>query len=285
VIAVGLVLSAVFIPCAFLTGIVGEFFRQFALTIAVSTIISTFNSLTLSPALAALLLRPRDAKRDPLTWLLDFILGWLFRSFNWSFRLSTGFYTRMVGRLLRVPALVLCVYGGLVLLTWWGIGQLPTGFIPTQDKGYLVASIQLPDSSSVLRTKEVIARIENICLNTPGVNGIKNVNSVAGNSFMLSAYGSNFGSMFVILKPLPLDMTSRVGLSRLYRTRRLAGLAPGALPEDHFLKRGPALVQSFIDTALHPSKWRVLSLFGEPLYSTVRGFHFFQHRQIKTRWL
>jgi len=200
VIAVGLVLSAVFIPCAFLTGIVGEFFRQFALTIAVSTIISTFNSLTLSPALAALLLRPRNAKRDPVTWLLDFVLGWLFRSFNWSFRLSTGVYTRLVGRLLRVPALVLCVYGGLVLLTWWSFGQLPTGFIPTQDKGYLVASVQLPDSSSVLRTKEVIARIEKICLNTPGVNGIKNVNSVAGNSFMLSAYGSNFGSMFIILK-------------------------------------------------------------------------------------
>ena len=200
VIAVGLVLSAVFIPCAFLTGIVGQFFRQFALTIAVSTIISTFNSLTLSPALAALLLRPRHAKRDLVTWLLDFFLGWLFRSFNWSFRLSTGMYTRMVGRLLRVPALVLGVYGGLVLLTWWSFGQLPTGFIPTQDKGYLVASVQLPDSSSVLRTKEVITRIEKICLNTPGVNGIKNVNSVAGNSFMLSAYGSNFGSMFIILK-------------------------------------------------------------------------------------
>ncbi len=200
VIAVGLVLSAVFIPCAFLTGIVGQFFRQFALTIAVSTIISTFNSLTLSPALAALLLKPKGAKRDPLTWLLDFSLGWLFRSFNWSFRLSTSTYTRMVGRLLRVPALVLCVYGGLVLLTWWGFGQLPTGFIPTQDKGYLVASVQLPDSASVLRTQEVIARIEQICFNTPGIKGIKNVNSVAGNSFMLSAYGSNFGSMFIILK-------------------------------------------------------------------------------------
>ncbi|MGE5190916.1 MAG: efflux RND transporter permease subunit, partial [Deltaproteobacteria bacterium] len=197
VIAVGLVLSAVFIPCAFLSGIVGQFFRQFALTIAVSTIISTFNSLTLSPALAALLLRPRTAKRDPLTWLLDFLLGWLFHSFNWGFRKSTGIYTRLVGRLLRVPALALCLYGGLVLLTWWSFGQLPTGFIPTQDKGYLVASVQLPDSSSVLRTREVIAKIERIALDTPGV---KNVNSVAGNSFMLSAYGSNFGSMFIILK-------------------------------------------------------------------------------------
>ena len=197
VIAVGLVLSAVFIPCAFLSGIVGQFFRQFALTIAVSTIISTFNSLTLSPALAALLLRPRSAKRDPLTWLLDSLLGWLFRSFNWAFSRSTRGYTNLVGKLLRVPVLVLTVYGGLVVLTWWTFGQLPNGFIPSQDKGYLIASVQLPDSSSVMRTREVIAKIETIAKETPGV---KNVNSVAGNSFMLSAYGSNFGSMFIILK-------------------------------------------------------------------------------------
>ena len=200
VIAVGLVLSAVFIPCAFLSGIVGQFFRQFALTIAVSTIISTFNSLTLSPALAALLLRPRNAKRDPLTRLLDGLLGWLFRAFNWAFSRSTRGYTNLVGKLLRVPALVLTVYGGLVVLTWWTFGQLPSGFIPTQDKGYLVASVQLPDSASVLRTREVIAKIEKISLETPGV---KNINSVAGNSFMLSAYGSNFGSMFIILKSFP----------------------------------------------------------------------------------
>ena len=197
VIAVGLVLSAVFIPCAFLSGIVGQFFRQFALTIAVSTIISTFNSLTLSPALAALLLRPRTAKRDLLTRLLDSLLGWLFRSFNWAFGCSTRAYTNAVGKLLRVPVLVLTVYGGLVMLSWWTYGQLPSGFIPTQDKGYLVASVQLPDSASVLRTREVIAKIEKIAKETPG---IKNVNSVAGNSFMLSAYGSNFGSMFIILK-------------------------------------------------------------------------------------
>ena len=197
VIAVGLVLSAVFIPCAFISGIVGQFFRQFALTIAISTIISTLNSLTLSPALAALLLRPRTARRDPVTWLVDLTLGWFFKLFNWGFKSSTRAYTAMVGRLLRVPALVLLVYGGLLWLTYWGYKQLPTGFIPSQDKGYLVASIQLPDSSSALRTREVIARIEKIAKETPGV---KNVNSVAGNSFMLSAYGSNFGSMFIILK-------------------------------------------------------------------------------------
>ena len=197
IIAVGLVLCAVFIPCAFISGIVGQFFRQFAMTIAISTIISTLNSLTLSPALAALLLRPKSAKRDPLTWLFDLTLGWLFNAFDLGFRYSTGVYTKIVGGMLRVPIVVLAVYGGLVFLTFWGYRQLPTGFIPSQDKGYFLASVQLPDSAAAGRTRDIIARIEKIAMETPGV---KNVNSVAGNSFMLSAYGSNFGSMFIILK-------------------------------------------------------------------------------------
>src|SRR6185369_8124550 len=112
VIAVGLVLSAVFIPCVFMSGIVGQFFRQFAMTIAISTIISTLNSLTLSPALAALLLRPKSAKRDPLTWLLDMTLGWLFNLFDFGFKQSTKVYTKVVGGMLRVPIVVLAVYGG-----------------------------------------------------------------------------------------------------------------------------------------------------------------------------
>src|SRR2546429_8946644 len=107
VIAVGMVLNAVFVPCAFISCITVQFFRQFALTIAISTLISTFNSLTLSPALAALLLRPRNGWRDPLTWLCDIVLGWLFRVFNRGLSASTSGYTWMVGRLLRVPLLVL----------------------------------------------------------------------------------------------------------------------------------------------------------------------------------
>ncbi|HEY2414129.1 MAG TPA: multidrug efflux RND transporter permease subunit [Pirellulaceae bacterium] len=197
VIAVGCVLSAVFIPCAFISGIVGQFFRQFALTIAISTLISTFNSLTLSPALAALLLRPRSGWRDPLTWLCDMVLGWLFWLFNRGLSASTKSYTWIVGRMLRVPLLVLAVYGGLLVLTYWGFLQLPTGFIPLQDKGYMTASLQLPDSASAERTKAVMAQIEKITLETPGV---KNVNAVCGNSFTLGAQASNFGSMFIILK-------------------------------------------------------------------------------------
>lgn len=197
IIAVGMVLTAVFVPCTFISGVVGQFFRQFALTIAVSTIISTINSLTLSPALAAMLLRPRGAKRDPLTWIIDFFLGWFFRLFNFGVMKSTGLYGRIVAGMIRVPLLVLIVYGGLLVLTYWGFKKLPTGFIPLQDKGYLVASVQLPDATAAERTRLAIAKIEKICKNT---HGVKNVNSIAGNSFVLSAYGSNFGSMFIILE-------------------------------------------------------------------------------------
>src|SRR5215470_4245655 len=117
IVAVALVLCAVFVPCAFITGITGEFFRQFAITIAVSTVISAFNSLTLSPALAALLLKPRHSGRDLPTRILDLGLGWFFRLFNWTFDASRNLYARLVGGLLRVSVIALLVYVGLVVLT------------------------------------------------------------------------------------------------------------------------------------------------------------------------
>ncbi|RLS78612.1 MAG: multidrug efflux RND transporter permease subunit [Planctomycetota bacterium] len=228
VIAVGLVLSAVFIPCAFLSGIVGLFFRQFALTIAISTAISTLNSLTLSPALAALLLQPKSAARDPLTRVIDFLFGWFFWLFNATFRVSTRAYISIVGRMLRVPSLVLIVYGGLLYLTYWGFQQLPSGFIPSQDKGYFLAGIQLPDSSSAMRTREVVARIEQIALSIPG---IKNVNSVAGNAFVLSAYGSNFGTMFIILEQFDDRREPEKSAANILKqlNRRIAAEIPEAL--------------------------------------------------------
>jgi hydrophobe/amphiphile efflux-1 (HAE1) family protein len=196
VIAVGLVLSAVFIPCAFVSGIVGLFFRQFALTIAISTVISTINSLTLSPALAALLLRPRHGPQDWLTRILDFLFGWLFRLFNRLMNASVRGYVSATSKLLRVPALVLVVYAGLVVLTYFGFQSLPTGFIPSQDKGYLTGSVQLPDGTAAERTLETLAKIESIALETPGV---RHVSSIAGNSFTLGGRASHFCSMFVIL--------------------------------------------------------------------------------------
>src|SRR5271166_731935 len=130
VIAVALVLCAVFVPCAFLSGITGQFFRQFAVTIAVSTVISAFNSLTLSPALAAILLKPHGARRDPLTWLLDTVLGWFFRLFNWIFGASTALYVRLVSGLLRASLIALLVFAGLLVLTYFQFTFAPTGFVP-----------------------------------------------------------------------------------------------------------------------------------------------------------
>ncbi|HEY3968952.1 MAG TPA: multidrug efflux RND transporter permease subunit [Planctomycetaceae bacterium] len=247
VIAIGLVLSAVFVPCALITGITGQFFRQFALTIAVSTVISTFNSLTLSPALTALLLRPHEeggstplprvgfalagawigwelvapllASHFPVIpsgpWVSLFassltcaLLGWyiaiplnailaaFFRMFNVGFNFVAGGYTKVVGGLLRISALVVLVYGGLLALTYFGFDRAPKGFIPAQDKGYLLVNVQLPDSASVQRTSQVMARIEEIALKT---RGVKHTVGVAGQSILLSANAPNFGAMYVML--------------------------------------------------------------------------------------
>jgi hydrophobe/amphiphile efflux-1 (HAE1) family protein len=198
VIAVALVLCAVFVPCAFLGGVTGQFFRQFAVTIAVSTVISAFNSLTLSPALAAILLKPRGSHRDPLTWLLDTFLGWFFRSFNWLFGASTALYVRLVGGLLRVSLIALAVYAGLLVLTYFRFQTAPTGFIPEQDKGYLLLNFQLPDSASVERTEKVMGHIERIAHDTPGV---EHTVGIAGQSLILNANAPNFGSLYVMLKP------------------------------------------------------------------------------------
>jgi multidrug efflux pump len=264
VIAVGLVLTAVFVPCMFISGITGHFFRQFAMTISVSTLISAFNSLTLSPALTALLLKPHDkdhkAEAPPLprlafalgggwaawhfgtAWLtywlgqgighlpasyatvlepalpwlaagtmmvlgaatgwlvggtLNRVLGWSFRLFNEGFGLAAGVYTRAVGMLLRVTLLVLVVYGGLVALTIWRFRETQKGFIPDQDMGYLMVNVQLPDSASTERTDAVMRQLQNIALSQPG---IRHATAIRGQSFVLNAYGSNFGSMFINLK-------------------------------------------------------------------------------------
>jgi len=169
VVAIAVVLSAVFIPTAFITGITGQFYRQFALTIAVSTVISAFNSLTLSPALAGLLLKPRDAKRDLLTRLFDFLFGWFFRLFNNGFEASVKGYIWTVRRLLRLAAVALLVYVGFIVLTYFGFKTVPSGFIPTQDQGYLIVFAQLPDGASLQRSEEVRKQISEIARKVPGV--------------------------------------------------------------------------------------------------------------------
>ncbi len=276
VVAIGLVLAAVFVPATFITGITGQFFRQFALTIAVSTLLSAFNSLTLSPALSALLLRPRvkgyfepipavlfglfgawvghklgrhwaawaleqlpiDA---PAGWIsllrtwgpiaigalaglllgmsefvmskfigrpINWVLTWFFRAFEHAFDFSVGAYTRLVSRVLRISALALVVYGGLLVLTWWEFTKTPTGFIPAQDKGYLLVNVQLPDAAAIPRTDRAVQQIEAIALSTPGV---KHTVAMSGQSILLNTNAANFGALYVMLDDF--DKRLKPGLS------------------------------------------------------------------------
>lgn len=217
VIAVALVLAAVFLPCAFIAGITGEFFRQFGITIAVSTIISAFNSLTLSPALAALLLQPRGAKPDILTRCLNGLFGWFFKLFNLGFAASNRIYTALTGKLLRVSALVLLAYGGLLYLTYFSFDHVPTGFVPQQDKGYLLLNIQLPDAASLQRTEKITAQIDRIARETPGV---AHTVGISGQSILLGANASNFGSLYVMLEPFDERRSSTLSSGAVARKLR-----------------------------------------------------------------
>ncbi len=196
VVAVGLVLSAVFIPTAFISGITGQFYRQFALTIAVSTLISAFNSLTLSPALCAILLQPHQARADWFTRLQNGAFGWFFKGFNRVFGRGTTAYSRMVGRLIRLSVAALVAYLGLLGLTYLGFKKVPTGFIPQQDKGYIAMMAQLPDAASLERTEAVVDRISQIARQTPGV---KATIDLAGLSPISLTASPNAGTIFVIL--------------------------------------------------------------------------------------
>ena len=198
VIAVALVLCAVFIPTAFVSGITGQFYKQFALTIAVSTVISAFNSLTLSPALSALLLKGHHAKKDWFARGMDAVLGWFFRLFNKGFDRTTNGYSRAVSGTVRRGGIALLVYAGLLVLTWFGFKAVPTGFIPTQDAGYLIVFAQLPDGASLERTQKIIDRAGEIARSIPGVIGTV---QFPGFNLLVGANLPNTGTMFVSLEP------------------------------------------------------------------------------------
>jgi multidrug efflux pump len=273
ILAITLVLSAVFLPAAFLGGITGQFFRQFALTIAASMMISAINAMTMTPARAAAIFASRKpgkqghgTGREALPWWffalvggylslrfswphvapsfglpiggegsgeseslrmtaisyglhaalflpgalaggvvgwliirpVNWLLGWVFRAFNVLFDLSTRIYGRTVGWSLRLCAIVLLVYGGLLGLTYYGFTKVPGGFIPSQDKGYLIINVQLPDSASLERTVAVMDRIQEIVAQTPGV---AHSIDIPGQSFVMNGISSNFGSVFIILTP------------------------------------------------------------------------------------
>jgi multidrug efflux pump len=272
IVAITLVLSSVLLPSAFLSGLVGQFFRQFAITISVSMLISAVNAMTMTPALAVLFFSGRkpgkhaeDKEALPWwsfglfgglvsVWLLtpmlgpwlglavgeghgeaapggllatlhawganillflpgavaggvlgrflvrpvNWVLGKFFRGFNWVFDRATRAYGQVVGWSIRLSAVVLLLYVGLIGLTGFGFSRIPTGFIPMQDKGYLVTNIQLPDSASLERTLEVNDKVEKIALETPGV---AHTLCLPGMSYVLNANSSNYSNVFIIFKP------------------------------------------------------------------------------------
>ena len=268
IVAITLVLSSVFLPSCFIPGLTGQFYRQFALTIAASVIISAINAMTLTPSRAVSIFRTEEAgaepggkrgrrhpKKEALPWWIfgivgglltawlaprflaghlglpaapaeeasslqkwlywgatfspgllvglvagwfligpvNAVLGWFFRGFNRLFDGITAAYGWTVGKLLRLSVIVLVVYGGLLGLTWWRVATAPTGFIPTQDQGYLLVNVQLPDSASVQRTDAILARIDKIAR---GVPGVAHTVGVSGESFLTTTNGSNLGTMF-----------------------------------------------------------------------------------------
>lgn len=289
ILAITLVLISVFLPAAFIPGISGQFFKQFALTIAASMVISAINAMTLTPARAVGIFKTEggehghEHQREALPWwffglvglyisyrflyaplagmmhvpldkeemivlgtpkylptvvmiaamtpglIVGLIIGKLiikpvnallsrfFKAFNRVFDVITLGYSGLVTRFVRVAAIVMIVYAGLLGCTYWTMTTAPTGFIPEQDQGYLLINIQLPDAAAVDRTKEVVEKLTRICLGDetgkykgppardgkkyPGIPGIAHTSGIAGQSFLLSANGSNFGSMFAILEP------------------------------------------------------------------------------------
>jgi multidrug efflux pump len=266
IMAITLVLSSVFIPCCFLGGVTGQFFRQFAVTIAVSTIISAVNAITMTPSRAAVIFKSEETehgherRKEALPWwffgiiggcltvwlggkllrgwlestakngeglstfqswaidaalftpgaVVGGVIGWFiinpvnnalaafFCFFNRSFDRAISVYGKMVGALLRISALALLIYGGLLVVTWLQFTRTPTGFVPQQDKGYLLLNVQLPDSASAERTEATMARIEEVVGHAPGV---AHTVGISGQSLILNANAPNLGSMYVMLKP------------------------------------------------------------------------------------
>jgi multidrug efflux pump len=198
IIAIALVLCAVFVPTAFVSGLTGQFYRQFALTIAISTVISAFNSLTLSPALASRLLLPHGAPKDRVQRVADRAFGWFFRLFNRFFTQASASYTSGVARVLRVAVAAVVLYVGLIGLTVLGFSRVPQGFVPVQDKDYLVAFAQLPDAATLDRTEAVIRKMSAVALEQPGV-----ASSIAFPGLSINGFvnASNAGIVFVTLKP------------------------------------------------------------------------------------
>jgi HAE1 family hydrophobic/amphiphilic exporter-1 len=214
-IATTLVLLAVFVPTAFLPGITGQLYRQFGLTISAATVFSTINALTLSPALCAILLRPRRETRNAF-----------FRGFDRGFGALERVYGRVVTGLVRKAAITMAAFGGIAFVAVSGFGSLPIGFLPEEDQGYLVAGVQLPDAASLERTREVVEQLNEIFGNTPGVAEWV---TIGGNSLLDATVSSNAATFYIVLDPFEERQEpalSHVAIIDELR-RQFAGVAAG----------------------------------------------------------
>ena len=223
-VAIALVLCAVFVPAAFITGITGQFYRQFALTIAGATVISLVCSLTLSPAMCALLLKPHEHRR-PRWW--SWPLQAVFRTFNWSFDRVTSAYGWVARAAVRFAILMLVVYAAILALGLNEFRKTPQGFIPQMDRGYLIIAVQLPPGAALARTDAVMQRAVGIALETPGVGHAVNIVGFSGATF---TNAPNSGAIFVVLEPFAQragDATRSAGAVQADLFKRLAVLREG----------------------------------------------------------
>ncbi|MCA0279367.1 MAG: efflux RND transporter permease subunit [Proteobacteria bacterium] len=220
IIAITSVLAAVFIPSAFLSGLQGEFYRQFAVTIAISTVLSAINSLTLSPALAAVLLKPHHGgvRRDWLTRGIDFLFGRFFGLFNRFFDSASNAYVGTARRAIRISGVVFVAYAGLLGATYLGFQSIPSGFVPAQDKYYLVGIAQLPSGASLDRTDAVVRQMSHIALAEPGVESVVAFPGLSVNGFV------NLPNAAVVFAMLdPFDQRKDPSLSANAISGRLMG--------------------------------------------------------------
>ena len=223
IVAIALVLCAVFVPMAFLTGVTGQFYKQFAVTIAISTVISAINSLTMSPALAAKLLKSHGTPKDGLSRWIERLVGWVFRPFNRFFKASSDKYQGTVSRALKHRGAVFAVYALLLLGTGLIFQAVPRGFIPTQDKLFLMAGVKLPEGASLERTDTVLHRVVEI---SKSVDGIAHVVAMTGLNPLQFTNTPNYGIAFLILKPFGERHRSAKEISE-EMNGKLAGIQEG----------------------------------------------------------
>ncbi|MFT3762987.1 MAG: multidrug efflux RND transporter permease subunit [Pseudoxanthomonas sp.] len=224
IVAIALVLCAVFVPMAFLSGVTGQFYKQFATTIAISTVISAINSLTLSPALAARLLKPHDAAKDAPSRLIERLFGWLFRPFNRFFNAGSGRYQKAVSRILGRRGAVFAVYAVLLLTTGLMFKAVPGGFIPTQDKLYLISGVKLPEGASIERTDRLLRQVADIAMET---DGVAHAISFPGLNALQFTNTPNTGVAFLVLKPFNERGGRSAAAINAEINQKIAGLREG----------------------------------------------------------